>query len=283
MKRSPSEQEQIVALLTRLYSDICVVETEFGLLIGEGDFRPRIEYFHDAIRALTSQDAKAREKGGRLSVEMLSYDVSCLRYIHSMPLSPFKPHAANLSPSADMVKLDEHLVPTARRPDRVTKERLAELYQRYGVLFAALLKPFADADYADRTDDLNHDVRDINHIIHECERMASSKGDAAAIRTFIEHLDDDELRRELQAYMQQGGHLAKENMKKLILYLKGKIHGKDKEINAIDRAHLDYAMAQLGIYEGSKDLLKKMAGQGMNLVGKFVEDSIAKTRREMGR
>lgn len=30
-------------------------------------------------------------------------------------------------------------------------------------------------------------------------------------------------------------------------------------------------------------MVKKLAGQGMNLVGKFVEASIAETKREMGR
>ena len=46
---------------------------------------------------------------------------------------------------------------------------------------------------------------------------------------------------------------------------------------------MNYALAQLGIFEGSKDLLKKMASQGMNLVGKFVENAMAESRKDIGR
>ncbi len=46
MKLSPAEQESIIALLTRIYTDIRDIEEEFQLLAGGSDFRPRIEYFH---------------------------------------------------------------------------------------------------------------------------------------------------------------------------------------------------------------------------------------------
>jgi hypothetical protein len=243
MKLSPAEQESIVSLLTRIYLDICDAETRFGLLVGEGDFRPRIEYFHDAIRAFTSEDPRALEEGGRLCVEMLAYDLGCLRYLQAMPLSPFKPHATNLSPATDMIRLDRQLAPTATRPNRVEKERIGELYQRYGVLFAALLKPFADRDYRDRVDALNQEVGDIKALLEE----RKDKGEEAVRK------------------------------------LKERRKQKDREIAAVEKAHLDYAVAQLAIYEEAKDMVKKLAGQGMNLVGRFVEAQVAATRSEMGR
>src|SRR5690606_15911414 len=95
MKLSPAEQDSLIQLLTRIYLDIVAVETEFKLMTGEGDFRPRIEYFHDAVRAFSSQDPAHMQPGGRLSVELLAYDVSCLRFLASMPLAPFKPHSAH--------------------------------------------------------------------------------------------------------------------------------------------------------------------------------------------
>src|SRR5437762_2136105 len=102
MKLSSSEKDSIVGLLARIYRDIRDIEEEFSLLAGNHDFRPRIEYFHDAIRAFTSQDPAQREPGGRLSIELLAYDLSCLRYIHAMPLSPFTPHGEALSPHTEM-------------------------------------------------------------------------------------------------------------------------------------------------------------------------------------
>jgi hypothetical protein len=279
MKLSPHEQEQIISLMTRMYTEICAIEAEFDLFIGEGDFRPRIEYFHDAIRAYFSQDAKAREEGGRLTVEWLAYDIQCLRYIQSMPLSPFTPKGGMQSASSDLVTLDHNLVTKPKRPDRKTKENLVELYQHYAVLFAALLKPLADHDYHDRIDDLVHDVRDITAIIQQLE----GKGNTALIAQLAQHLEDDQLRGEVLAFLKQEKAKTTENNSKMITYLKGHIKKKDSNIKTIEDAHLNYALSQLAVFEASRDMLKKMAGRGMNLVGKFVENSIAATRQEMGR
>lgn len=282
MKLSRGEQESIVGLLTRIYHDICELETQFRLLIGEGDFRPRIDYFHDAVRAFTNANPKERESGGRLSVEYLAYDISCLRYIHAMPLAPFKPHAANLSPSTEIIKLDQQLAPMAVKPGRVEKERIAELYQRYGVLFAALLKPLADSDFNERADDLNHDVEHIHTLQQKCEAVLEGKGRESDIEALLGHLDDETLRLEVLALLRGKGK-GKDEIKKLIQLLKERSKAKDKEIAGIEAAHLNYALGQLAIYEESKDMVKKLAQQGMNLVGKFVESSIAETKREMGR
>ena len=172
MKLSQAEADSIVQLLTRIYSDIRGIEAEFQLLIGEHDFRPRIEYFHDAIRAFTSQKSSER-----LSVELLAYDLSCLRYIQSMPLSSFKPHGELLSPKTDMVAVSKDGLTVKRaRPDRAVREHISELYQSYAVLFAALLKPFEDRDYHERTDDLNQDVQDIHDVIRQFAALEKGKG-----------------------------------------------------------------------------------------------------------
>jgi hypothetical protein len=278
MKLSQGEQESIVSLLTRLYLDICELETHFQFLVGQGDFRPRIEYFHDAIRAFTSKNSKEREAGGRLSVEILAYDLGCLRFLQSSPLASFKPHADVLSPHTDMIKLDGGLMPTNARPGHVERERLSELYQRYAVLFAALLKPFADSDFHHRIDDMNQDVGAIEMIIQQLK----GKLNEGKLTDLAQHLHDEGLRQALIHFLQHKPY-KKEEIKRLIQRLKDKSAGKDKDIAVVGKAHLDYAMAQLAIYEDAKDMVKKLAQQGMNLVGKFVESSIAETRREMGR
>lgn len=237
MKLSPAEQESLVQLLTRMYVDICAIETQFRLMAGEGDYRPRIEYFHDAVRAFTSGQLDSP----RLCVEMLAYDLSCLRFLAAMPLAPFKPHSAHnleaLSPHTDMVEVKPaSLNVKAKKPGRETAGRLSDLYKSYGVIFAALFKPTADRDHRDRIEEMDREVEEINTDTKQPKEQRAEK-----------------------------------------------ISKKDKEIASVDAAHMNYAMAQLGIYEESKDMLKQMAGQGMNIVGKFVESSIREARRQMGR
>ncbi|MDX2113908.1 MAG: hypothetical protein SFW63_09300 [Alphaproteobacteria bacterium] len=278
MKLNPKEQEQLTSLMTRLCEEIRTIESEYGLVVGEGDFRPRIDYFHDAVQALFSGEAKHLEDGGRLGVEFLAYDVQCLRYLITMPLSPFKAKGGMDSAHSELVALDHQLVAQPRRPDRKTKERLIELYEHYSVLFAALLKPQADADTHERTGDLDADVRELSAIIQQCE-----KGNSNAVANLANHLEDEQLRAELIAFIQNGGMKKPEMVKKLIAALKAKSKAKDKARAALEKAYMDYSLTQLALFENSRDMLKKMATQGMNLVGSFVETSISQTRREMGR
>ncbi len=151
------------------------------------------------------------------------------------------------------------------------------------MLFAALLKPMADRDYKDRVDDLNQDVQDLHSAHAAAGSHGQRQGLGDALAGAIQHLEDDELRQALLAFIQQQNYKKKDDVKKLAQHLKAQAAKKDKDIAAIDGAHMNYALAQLAIFEESKELLKKMAAQGMNLVGKFVEDAMAKTQREMGR
>ena len=273
-----NEYELIVKLLTRIYSDIREIEEEFQLLADGNDYRPRIEHFHDAVRAFSSGTAPER-----LAIELLAYDLSCLRYIISMPLASFKPDGQIMSAASSMVVLDKGLSVKRPRPDRATRERLTELYQSYSVLFAALLKPTADRDYHERVDNLNQDVEDLHHLVAHLEVFSNNKNQIAKVTAAIQHLEEDGLRNELLNFMQQQKFAKKDNLTKLMQFLKGHAKDKDKEIAAIEEAHMNYVMSQLGVFEGSKELLKKMAAQGMNLVGKFVENAIADSKREMGR
>jgi hypothetical protein len=281
MKISPNDQESIVNLLTRIYLDIVEIEQEYQLVIGDGDFRPRIDYFHDAIRTFTAQDDKSDDE--RLSVQLLAYDLACLRYLQDMPLSSFKSQAGVQSPATDIMTAGPGLSVPPKRPDRKVRARICELYQHYAVLFAALLKPVADNDYHERIEELNEDIKDLNALANQLEAVGENKGSMDSLMAAAQHLEEEQLRQLLLMFLQHGKHKNKDEIKKLVAFIKQQSKGKDKQIAAIETAHMNFGLNQLGIFENSKDLLKKMAQQGMNLVGKFVEASIAQARHEIGR
>lgn len=283
MKKHSADLEQILILLAGLYGRIAAIETEYGLLAGEGDFRPRIDYFHDAVRAYSSGDAAEREDGGRLNIEQLAYDLQALRYVQKMPLAPLRPQGNMLSPKAELVPLDHKLVAQSKRMERAVRDELTGHYQHYGVLFSALLKPVADADALDRTDELNHGVADVSAIIAQLEAQLKGKGDKALLLQLILHLEHEQLRGELLAFVQHAKSSQPEQIRKMIAYLKGDIKTKDAQAKTIDKAHESYAMNQLALYENSRDLLKKMASQGMNLAGQFVENSLRNSQQGRGR
>ncbi len=277
-KFNQQDQQSLVNILLRYWGEITAIEQEFALLVGKGDMRPRIDYFHDAIRAFTSpHKSKAMEK--RLSVEQLSYDVRCLHYIATMPLASITHDAQNFSPSTLPAVIAPGLVETSKRINRDTKEKLCELYQQYGVLFAALLKATAENDAHDRTDALNQDVEEISALIDALSNNAS----AQQITTLINHLTDEALKQNLLLLLPQIKGKSAGALNALVAKLRANIQKNDKRIKGIDSAHHAYVTTQLVIYENAKDMLKKMAGQGMNLVGQFVESTLRGTQAGRGR
>ena len=277
---SDAEKHEITKLLTRIYQEILAIETEHELLAGEGDMRQRIEHFHDVVRLVFSEDTAAIEGSPRLSTEMLAYDMQCLRYVQQQPTAPFKAGGHKRSASTDLTTTTPNITTTPKRISRTQREQLSRLYQHYAVLYAALLKPVADNDFEDRMHHLDEDVRDINSLIDALENSAPNASQIAGLAAMIE---DAQLRSEMQAFLQAGGLQKKSTVKKLITYLKQRKKDKDAAISALDKAHMGFATSQLAVYEHSKDLLKTLAEKGMNLIGKFVQNAVEQTQRQMGR
>lgn len=277
-KFKQQDQQALVNILLRYWEEISAIEQEFALIVGKGDMRPRIDYFHDAIRAFTTQH-KSKAQQARLAIEPLAYDVRCLRYIATMPLASITHDAHNLSPHTLPAVIAPGLVEVGKRLGRDTKERLCELYGQYGVLFASLLKATAESDAAGRTEQLNQDVEEINQLI----AAISSNAPTQHITTMIQHLNDEALKRDLLLILPQIKGKSAGALNALIAKLRAKTQKNDARIQGIDDAHHDYVTTQLAIYESAKDMLKKMASQGMNLVGQFVESTLRQSTQGRGR
>ena len=76
MALDSKEQSAIIELMHGKYQLLLPIESEWGIRLHEGDMRPRIEHFHDAVRAYTSSSADVYAKKSRLSVEHLAYDLA---------------------------------------------------------------------------------------------------------------------------------------------------------------------------------------------------------------
>ncbi len=273
MKANKAAQQALITLLNGIYNEIRPIEEKLSLRLDGSDFRPRIEYFHDAVRALTS-GAKAEQ---RLSVEFLAYDVAMLRSIQANPLLVPK-ETRKLSPGTDMV------AGTAFEGHAGTgeiKSRLSELYKNYSVLFVALLSEKADHDYESKVNECNDEVKGLAAVEREAKK-AMGKSSGIDIETIIyENMDDPAL---IQKFLNQFGNkrkgiLADEAVKKLSDMMKSA----DKRIKKAEEAHFTFVTGQLAIYEMAKDVVKKMAMSGLNIVGSFVESAVREATRGGGR
>ncbi len=159
MTSSHPAAHALIALITPVYEALRDLETPLLLTVGKGDVRVRVEYFHDAVRAFTAGETRG-DTTGRLSVEQLAYDLSAIRYLQQKPLAALHPKHVHASPGSALVtRSSKALVGGyARTATRDDKQRLADFYLRYGLLFAALFKPVTDRDARDRVEEIDAQV-----------------------------------------------------------------------------------------------------------------------------
>lgn len=281
MKANKSEQKALLSLLNRIYREIRTVEEEWDIHIDQHDFRPRIEYFHDAVRAFFEAGGKGTEGKGRLSVEMLAYDIGMLRYIQHEPVPKIIGKIGKLSAQTDMtpplprVRGDK----SGLRPDSSVKHKLVELYTNYAVMFSALLAEASDRNFKSRMESCNEEIEDLADWMRTVAAKAKKSSEIDLEALADDHIKTPELMDRVRAAM-QGGKLKKRMQAEAAMQkLKEVAQAVEKEAQTIETAHFTYATGQLAIYEGARDAIKKLAVKGFNIVGDFVASAVAEAQR----
>lgn len=272
----------IIELMHGKYSQLLAIETEWGIRLHEGDWRPRIEHFHDAVRALTSGTADMYAKNSRLSVENLAYDLGQLRRIQEKPIGLIN-KATEKSAGTALVKQGQAGAGgTNKMPPQAVRGQLVSLYKDYMVFFAALFAQVADDNFALRTQTMENTKDDLALIEDVMEKMAAGNLSATEAMEELMHVERDDLREKVQAMLSKKSLSAREKHEAMALMaqLSKTI---DAEKKQLDQAHLNYATGQLAIYEESKETIKRMQQQGLNLAGKFVEKAMQGVGQGRGR
>ena len=265
-------QSAIIELMHAKYQGLLAIEAEWGIRLHEGDMRPRIEHFHDAVRALTSGSASLYEKDSRLSVENLAYDLSQLRAVADRPLGHVN-RINEKSVGTALVKQGEAGASGPRMPPQPVRHQLVADYRDYTVFFAALFAPVADRNFQSRTGEIDGAVSDIGLIEQVVKQLIAGKLTNAQASEQLMHVERDDLRERLQAMLARKTMSARE--KQEVLALVGQIErGMASEKKKLEQAHLSYATGQLAVYEDAKETIKRLSMAGLNLAGKFVEQAV---------
>lgn len=271
-----NEKQALIPPLTAIYQEICAIEQRFGLMVGGGDYRPRIEYFHDAVRTLLAGDARAMDKGGRLSVEYLAYDIRFLNHIKATPLAEMRPQPH--SPATALVPLGPGGKP--HRPDREARQQISELYKNYSVLFAAIFAELADRNYHGRVEEMNEEVSDLARMQQLLQQLAQGKASLAEVQEAARHVEQEEVRLMIAQALHQHSQeqRKKRELEATMAKLKLEMEKLDKDVRDVQNAHFSYLSGQLVAYEDAKEVVKKLASQGLNLAGKFLQSAVSQAQ-----
>lgn len=252
-------------LLNQSYQQIVAREQFLNIVVNGQDFRPRIEWFHDAVRAFTSGTVPESAARTRLSIESLALDMERLRAIVPNPLHPKVTMRKQSATQAVVLSGDLHDTSEA-----TLRRELAEFYQNYTVFFVALLAETADRNFQARTDEANQQVESLADVEYA---LRQAQGAVSLDATLRDHGIDAATQAAVKQTLKDK---KKPTLNEMLASLKIVQNLIDKSIANMDSAHFSYAASQLAMYEQSKDVVKKLAEKGLNLAGKFVQDSLAR-------
>lgn len=262
-----SSKTSLIPIMNGQYEQIYAIELAWGIRLREGDMRPRIEYFHDAVRALTSGQSPY-EKTGRLSVQQLAWDVAQLREVPHNPFGRIHDGAPTTAGDA-LVTQDDAVARGASASPRQVRAELAQLYKDYTVLFVALFAETADINFRAQQEEVDTIIADIGQAESVIKRLGKGEINPQQAQLLMGSIEQDSLREQLNAAIANGQ--IRTQAAQMLAGLKGVQQRIDAEFKATDQAHMHYATSRLAVYEESKDLIKRLGAQGLNLAGKFVE------------
>ena len=276
-----AEQAAIIELMHGKYGQLLAIESEWGIRLHEGDWRPRIEHFHDAVRALTSGSDDMYAKNSRLSVENLAYDLGQVRRIQEKPIGLIN-KVTEKSAGTQVVKQSDAGATTPRMPPQAVRGQIVSLYRDYMVFFAALFAQVADLNYQARTETIDSSVTDLDLIEQTMKQLISGKMSAAQAMEEMMHVERDDLRERIQAMLARKALSAREKQEALAMIAQIE-KGLNEEKKKLEGSHMSYATGQLAVYEEAKETIKRLGQQGLNLAGKFVENAMNAAGKGQGR
>lgn len=278
------KRDALTSIMNATYGKLRALEHDYGLRVGDTDFRPRIEYFHDAVRALSHRPEDMYLAGTRLSVEHLAYDMSCLRYIQDRPLAKLAhdaPASQMRNPPAGLKQLAappgsvQHPVADTRPVPPHIRAELAEHYRSYTVMFAALFAESADVNFNARLSANDAKVEDMAQIEQMIKLLEQGQMRIEQVEEAIRMVEDTGLRTQLMAMLHAKSMKKREKYAAMQQMLRNGMNGVDLESKSMDKAHMQFLSGQMLMYQESKDLVRKLASQGMTMAGKFLEEALS--------
>ncbi len=263
-------QQALLSLMQGKYADIREIETRYQIFGHEGDYRSRIEYYHDAVRALHSDYEDGLSKHSRLSVERLAYDAEMLRIITARPLVAGR--GEQHFSTSDAISADG-MAGSNLRPDRRTKQELTQLYRDYTVFFVAIMMPKADENNTARKEESDILIEDCYRLENLLNQLSSGSLDIGAVVKAANMMEHEGLRQKIMMLL-NNGIPSKGELTQASQSVQQARHSVQHDVQAMDAAAMRFSSSQLMVYEESRDTVKKLASQGLNIAGKHTGTAI---------
>lgn len=257
-------------MLNNKYFELRDIEQKYNIFGLQGDFRPRIDYYHDAVRAYNDASDDGLSKNSRLSAERLADDVEMLRQITARPLIVGRIQES-LSTS-DALTINQTQAGELR-PDASTKRQLTNLYRDYTVFFVALMIDKAEDNIQSRNEENDIIVQDCYRLEQALAGLQNGTMNIESVISAANMLEHDGLRLKIINMLSKSTPNSSE-INGAINTLQDVRRGLATERKTLDAAGMRFASSQLMVYEGAKDIVKNLMQNGINIAGKHTESAM---------
>jgi hypothetical protein len=254
----------LLPLINALYERIRALEMEHALFAGATDYRPRIELFHDAIRALVAGDSPYETKG-RLTLERLEWDINTLRMIQGNPL--MKMAGAQQESASQALTVMPQSAKDARSFNRAVRTELAENYKNYTVLFVALLAETADMNHQSRIEEQDALLGEIASL----NQSLAGKVSVNLHQLVTQVIHDDYLAEILKKSL-PNTTMPTAQAKQSLKQMEQKIDAKQEKL---ELSHINWLSQQRASYEEGKSIVQQTLQMGLNIAGAFLQATLS--------
>ncbi len=275
-----NKMQALINMMNAKYEQITAIEQQFSIFGIDGDYRCRIEHYHDAVRALGDAHDDGLERHSRLAAEKLADDVEMLRQITARPTLAGRGEQHFSTNDALTIGADAG---AELRPDSSVKRNLTSLYRDYTVFFVALMIDKAEDNINARNSENDVLVQDCYRLEQVLAQLGAGGADLSAVAKAANMMENDGLRKKIMSMLSQGAPSPQE-IKDSISALQNVRRSLGDERKTLDNAGMRFASSQLMVYEGAKDVVKQLMQGGVNIAGKHTESAMqsAPTSKDRG-
>lgn len=282
MPKLNKEQQQLLDIMRASYHEIYVIEEALNMRVGQKDSRVRVDYFFDAPRALTDETLPLEFRRQRLSVEWLAYDATAIRYLEHRPTAALQPNDLHYAASTQLIVMDSAVPTKAREASSEDKRQLKHHYLRFGVMFVALFKPFADRDHRDKQEEMEEQLSVLAELEKNVEALALGQKSKRDVLQLLKMVEDPKLKAKLELLLADSRYKHPDAMREAMSVAGDGMYQQDMALQTMEKAHMEFLSAQLGLYDQGKQIVKQLAGQGLNVAGEHLDQALAQST-DLGR
>lgn len=285
--------QQLIAVMNEVYGRLSALESANDLLISPQDMRPRIDYFHDAVRLFMSHPEEIYAENSRLSTKALADDIQWLRFLQQKPFSALQvaPHApapqggnlARLLPARKEKEVALRKQKPSPAEKSMLRSQLVDEYTTYAMLFIALFAETVDVNFKMRTEEMQVNYTDLQEVQKMVRMTQQGLVEPDRILQALRSMENEQQQDILLQIFHNRTVRLREKLMAMASKLQDMIYNLQGQIKGLDKDHTRVLAYKMHMMQENKALVMELESLGLQLSGLHMGKAISGKGVDLGR